>query len=196
MANREGKQQAITTISPMKALNTCKLSFFFFIRSLGLAMGEAKKLKRLSFIHFARWAIIKRDAFPHLGGSQPRETLKYDYLLFCSNFNGSWDQYIDAFSDILPSGMNNIWKWSQEYPGSIPTTPFKEYIRHNQIGTDYYYSAYPGATTNDVKSALHLRQEYSEFVQEHGDKPPDLFEEEFQRFLVRVQADLGSTGST
>ena len=105
MANRLDKQEAITTISPMRPWNTFKLSVFFFFRRLGFATGESQKLKRLSFIHFARWAIVRRDAFPHLGPPQPVESLKYDYLFFCSNFNGSWDQYIDAFSDILPRGM-------------------------------------------------------------------------------------------
>lgn len=194
MPNRQGKQQAITTISPMRAWNTFRLSLFFFLRRFGIATGESKKLKRLSFIHFARWAIVRRDAFPYLGPPQPAESLKYDYLFFCSNFNGSWDQYIDAFSDILPRGMNNIWKWSEQYPGSIPTTPFKQYIKHNQIDTDYYYCAYPGATTNDVKSALHLSNQFWRFVEAHGEKPADDFEEEFQRLLVRVQGDLGSTG--
>jgi hypothetical protein len=196
MANREGKQQAITTISPMESSDTCKLNFFFFIRKLGLAMGEAIKLKRLSFIHFARWAIIKRDAFPYLGAPQPRETLKYDYLIFCSNFNGSWDQYIDAFSDVLSKGMDNIWGGSEQYPGAVPSTPFKQYIRHNQIGTDYYYSAYPGATTSDVQSALHLHEEFTKFVDDHGGDPADLFEQEFQQLLLRVQSELGSTGKT
>lgn len=194
MANQEGKQQAITTISPMNAWNTFKLYVSFFFRRFRSPTAAAKKLKRLSFIHFARWAIIRRHDFPYLGSPQPHETLKYDYLLFCSNFNGSWEQYIDAFSDILPAGMNKIWEGSEQYPGSSPTTPFKEYIRHNQIDTDYYYSAYPGATTNDVKSALHLRGEYAKFMAEHADKPPELFHDEFQRFLVRVQGELGMAG--
>ena len=51
----------------------------------------------LSFIHFARWTVIPR--FPD-GGSG--EKLGHTYLFFESNFNGLWDQYIDAFPRSCP----------------------------------------------------------------------------------------------
>ena len=82
-----------------------------------------------------------------------KEDLKYDYLLFFSNFNGTWNQYIDAFSAVLGKGLNMIWRWSEKFPGSVPVTPFKEYIARVQFDTDYYYTAYPHATANDLKSA-------------------------------------------
>ena len=105
-------------------------------------------LTNLSFIHFARWVIIKRNEFPRLAPGQPTENLNYDYLLFESNFNGDWEKYIDAFSDVIPGGMDNIWRWSVRYPSSRPITPFLNYIRNCQYDTDHYYSAYPGASTN------------------------------------------------
>ena len=106
----------------------------------------------LSIIHFARWVIIKRDQWPDLG--QGRQPLDNDYMLFCSNFNGTWDQYIDAFSDGIPDGLDLFWYSSTKYPQSIPITAFKDYIRHNQIDTDYYYNATPGAAQRDIKAAL------------------------------------------
>ena len=75
-------------------------------------------------------------------------------MLFVSNFNGTWDQYIDAFSDGIPNGLDLFWYSSTKYPGSIPITPFKNYIRANQIDTDYYYNATPGAAQRDIKAAL------------------------------------------
>ena len=51
------------------------------------------------------------------------EELRYDYLLFFSNFNGTWNQYIDAFSAVLYQGLNLIWMWSEKFPGSVPVTP-------------------------------------------------------------------------
>lgn len=194
MANIEGKQYSLTCISPMKPWRRRILQLFFWVRSLGLFGGRAKKLKQLSFIHFARWTIVKRDQFPHLGYPQPDEDLKYDYLIFCSNFNGTWDQYIDAFSHVIPGGMDSMWRWSEKYPKSIPTTPFKEYIRHNQIDSDYYYSAYPGAATNDVKAALHLSGELHEFAQRTQNLGAEEFAAEYHKFLTRVSSDLGTTG--
>ena len=47
---------------------------------------------------------MPRGGFPYLGGKQKKEALQYDYLFFFSNFNGTWNQYIDAFSAVLSSG--------------------------------------------------------------------------------------------
>ena len=122
-------------------------------RAIPSALGG---LLGLSIIHFARWVIIKRDQWPDLG--QGKQKLQNDYMLFCSNFNGTWDQYIDAFSDGIPNGLDLFWYTSTRYPHSIPITPFKNYIRANQIDTDYYYNATPGAAQRDIKSALRIRR--------------------------------------
>ena len=116
-------------------------------RTLLCALGTSSRLQNdlinLSFIEFARWVILPRRRFPYLGNGQVKEDLKYDYLLFFSNFNGTWNQYIDAFSAVLSRGLNMIWRWSEKFPGSVPVTPFKEYIARVQFDTDYYYTAYP-----------------------------------------------------
>ena len=151
-------------------------------------------LTDLSFIHFARWVIIPRDAFPHLDESQPREQLNYDYFFFESNFNGDWEKYIDAFSQVVPGGMDNIWRWSVKYPGSVPISPFLDYIRNCQYDTDYYYSAYPGAATNDVRGALRLVSELEAFQADAAGLPPAQFGRAYSSFLVRVQNCLSKTG--
>src|ERR1039457_2369123 len=135
----------------MKPWKTPILKLFFFL--LGVIKPLQNDLKNLSFIHFARWVVIRRNQFPHLADKQPREELKYDYLLFFSNFNGTWNQYIDAFSAVLSKGLNLVWRWSEKFPGSVPVTSFKEYIARVQFDTDYYFTAYPHATANDIKSA-------------------------------------------
>ena len=100
-------------------------------------------LINLSFIEFARWVVAAGRQFPFLGKGQEQEDLQYDYLLFFSNFNGTWNQYIDAFSAVLSNGLNLIWRWSEKFPGSVPVTGFKEYIARVQFDTDYYYTSYP-----------------------------------------------------
>lgn len=195
MANTSGKQIAITTISPMKPWKTIFLKIVVFLRGLGVGRENTENLLELSFIHFARWAIVRRRQFPHLGEEQPAEDLAYDYLFFCSNFNGTWDEYIDAFSGILPGGMDRIWKWSVNYPGSQPITPFKEYIQHNQIDADHYYTAYPGAATNDVKRALRLRDGLQELGEQTRDLSDEAFAGRYAEFLVRMAGNLQTTGT-
>ncbi len=195
MANIMGKQYALNCISPMKPWKRFILQVIFWARQyLGIGASAGERLKKLSFIHFARWVIIKGDGFPFLGGDQEPEDLHYDYLLFCSNFNGTWDQYIDAFSDILPDGMDRIWRWSMKFPMAVPVSPFKAYIRHNMIDTDYYYCAYPGAAANDVKAAIHLSDELQDLAQGSDNMSPPEFQRAYNEFLTSVQLDLGATG--
>ena len=182
----------MNAITPMKPWKTPLLRLFFFI--LGAVKPLQTDLKNLSFIHFARWVIVSRHRFPQLSPQQPREELRYDYLIFFSNFNGTWNQYIDAFSAALAQGLNAIWRWSEKFPGSVPVTPFKAYIGQLQFDTDYYYNAYPWAATNDVKAALRVQDALNEFAKTSQTLSPSDFEMAYRQFLVRVQADLGSTG--
>jgi hypothetical protein len=154
MSNVSGKAYAMNVVTPMRPRNTwINRLLFMFTRA---QPDKLAGLIGLSFIHFARWVIIRRKDWPDFG--QPRDPLRHDYMLFCSNFNGTWDQYIDAFSDALPSGLDLLWYSSIKYPHSIPITAFKNYIRSNQVDTDYYYNATPGAAQRDVKSGLRVRR--------------------------------------
>ncbi len=192
MTNINGKAYAMNAITPMKVWKTPVLRLVFLVT--GAITSFQAGLKALSFIHFARWVVVGRDQFPRLSPDQPREDLHYDYLLFFSNFNGTWNQYIDAFSAVLSTGLNLFWRWSEKFPGSVPVTPFKAYINQVQFDTDYYYNAYPRAATNDVKAALRVQDAMNDFARTSQTLSPAEFEKAYLEFLVRVQPDLGSTG--
>ena len=59
----------------------------------------------------------------------------------------------------FPSGLDLFWYASTKYPHSIPISTFKSYIAANQIQTNYYYNATPGAAQRDIKAALRVRRE-------------------------------------
>src|SRR6202167_2940936 len=182
----------MNAVTPMKPWKTPILRLAFFV--LEAIPPLQAGLKNLSFIHFARWVIVRRTQFPVLSEGQPREQLRYDYLIFFSNFNGAWNQYIDAFSAVLSIGLNLVWWWSEKYPGAVPVTPFKEYISRVQFDTDYYYNSYPRAATNDVKAALRVQDAVDEFAKTSQSLTLGDFEKAYVEFLVKVQPDLGSTG--
>ena len=190
MSNVAGKAYAINVLTPMRPRMTA-LNRFIFIASRALP-DQLAGLLGLSLIHFARWFIIKRDQWPDLG--QGPEQLNNDYMMFCSNFNGTWDQYIDAFSDGLPNGLDLFWYSSTRYPRSIPITPFKNYIRANQVDTDYYYNATPGSAQRDIKCAMRVRRAVLRLAQAHAGSTPAAFAAAWRRALVAVQNDLGSPG--
>jgi hypothetical protein len=192
MTNINGKAYAMNAVTPMKAWKTPILRVLFFL--LGAIKSKQQDLINLSFIHFARWVIVKRDQFPRLALEQPEEHLRYDYLLFFSNFNGTWNQYIDAFSAVLATGLNLIWRWSEKFPGSVPVTAFKRYISLVQFDTDYYYTAYPYATTNDVKAAIRVDDALREFAGKSQGTTPEEFQQAYLQLLVKIQADLGEAG--
>jgi hypothetical protein len=187
MSNVAGKAYAMNVVTPMRPPMTW-INRFIFMLSRALPSTLAGLLG-LSLIHFARWVLIKRDQWPDRG--QGRQTLVNDYMLFCSNFNGTWDQYIDAFADGIPGGLDLFWYSSTKYPNSIPITPFKNYIRANQIDTNYYYNATPGSAQRDIKAALKLKAALAK-VDDSGD---DLaLAAAYRAVLLEVQGGLGAPG--
>lgn len=192
MSNINGKVYAMNVITPMKPWKTWILRALFFL--LDHVKPFQRDLINLSFIEFARWVIVSRQHFPYVWNGQVKEDLQYDYLLFLSNFNGTWDQYIDAFSAVLGRGLNLIWRWSEKFPGSVPITPFKEYIARVQFDTDYYYTAYPKATANDLKSAHIVQASFEDLSLRLKDSTPEQFAMAYSTFVLQVQTHLGECG--
>lgn len=177
----------ITPVPPL--LTGVQRLIFMAARALPSTLAG---LLGLRLIHFARWVLIRRNQWPDLG--QGKQTLQYDYMLFCSNFNGTWDQYIDAFSDGIPDGLDLFWYTSVKYPHSIPIATFKNYIEFNQIDTDYYYNATPGAAQRDIKSALTVLSEIRALAALHAGSTPPAFAAAWRASLLKVQNCLGSHG--
>jgi hypothetical protein len=183
MANVEGRATAITVLTPYKPTGRLLLPIVFWIGRNVTATLE--KLQTLSFIHYARWVVIKR--FPD--GSRG-EKLHYPYLLFESNFNGSWDQYIDAFSEVVPARMKGIWGTSYGFPGPIPVEPFKDYIRANEYVANHYYNAYPGATTTEIVSASRVAAAVDDLRARASSLDPAAFKAAYEDMLTSIQHDL------
>jgi hypothetical protein len=183
MANIEGQATAITVLTPVRRWGPGALWLVFWAgRNITTTL---KKLEALSFIHYARWAVIKR--FPDGAGG---ERLNHAYLLFESNFNGTWDQYIDAFSEIVPFRMKAIWGSSFGFPGPLPVESFKAYIRRNEFVANHYFSAYPGATTTEIVSAARVEAALTQLVRSSAPLDPDAFGAAYRSFLSEVQHDL------
>ena len=190
MSNIAGKAYAMNVITPVPPSITWLQRLIFrvaraFPQTLSGLLG-------LRLIHFARWVLIKRDQWP--AGEHGKPQLDYDYMLFCSNFNGTWDQYIDAFADGIPNGLDLFWYTSSKYPASIPVTSFKDYIVHNQFHTGYYYNATPGSGQRDIKAALKMYGELRTLAQAYPGAAPDGFALQFRKSLAKVQNCLGSHG--
>ncbi|MFL9841881.1 hypothetical protein ABS767_12975 [Sphingomonas sp. ST-64] len=190
MSNLAGKAYGMNVVTPMRPGVTW-INYFLFMISRSLP-STLSGLLGLGFIHFARWVIIRRDQWPQLG--QPPANLSNDYMLFCSNFNGTWDQYIDAFADGIPGGLDLFWYSSTRYPNSIPITPFKDYIRANQVDTSYYYNATPGSGQRDIKLALKLSHDLAALAAKADWLSDAELASAYERLLIANQGGLGSPG--
>jgi hypothetical protein len=183
-----GVASALTTCSSMSALGVLRLKAFFWLRYhvRPLRTWDAAPLVDLSFIHFAQWALI--DRLPGNEGMDD-ERLRPRYLLFLTNFNGGFDQYIDAFSHVIGFRINLIWRGGHGFPGPEPATTFKEYIHRQEFPAAHFYSAYPDATTTRIRDALRAAERFEAFAA-GADADPFEFEKAWASLLTEIQPSL------
>lgn len=191
MSNIAGKAYAMNLVTPLRG--ALVLVNKLILRMIGTRAfrKQLDGLLTLSMIHYARWVVLRAQDLPRLSDEQPREQLRYGYMLFFSNFNGSWEQYVDSFSAAIPSGLDLLWYMNVGWPRSVPEQPFHRYVEHNQLWTDYYYSAYPMAAANDVKAARRVKRALGALVASTADATPEVFREAYHRMLNELQGDLG-----
>jgi len=132
-------------------------------------------LLRLRLIHYARWTIL----------SEPRPR-----LLFESDFNGTPDGYVEAFSYVFPRGMRAIWGSSEGFPGPLPVASLREWIDERAIPASHHYSAYPAASTKEVLAALEVKRRLRDFGERTARAGPERFAAEYERLLHDLQREL------
>jgi hypothetical protein len=194
VSNIAGKAYALNVITPVRWRGVVVRLIFWFARTF--KKSSFVGLRTLSLIHYARWVVIRPSRFPNLGHGQPREHTRYAYEMFMTNFNGSWNQYIDSFSMSIPAGLDLLWRTNVNYPKSVPIEQFHRYIEANQIPTDYYYDAYPLATSNDVKSAERVRAALLDLAAIAGQVSDDDFQAAYNRQVLALQHDLARMEGT
>lgn len=184
--NIDGQAIAITVFSTIKWWGRLFLPILFTVTKRTPSL--TKTLIDLSFIHFARWSLI--DEIPYNGAPQPKQKLKYTHMYFESNFNGGWEEYIDAFSHILTSGMAAFWGSSYGFPKALPVSPFKVYIQQNEIAACHYYSAYPEATITMVSASLELDEKLAPLKRNAKKMDPEAFAAAYANMLTDAQRCL------
>src|ERR1700749_2037679 len=183
--NVDGEAVAITVFSTVRFWGLLELPLFFLFIRLG--KNSLSTLKQLSFIHAARWSLVRR--LP-ANGDQPEIRLRFPHLYFESNFNGGWEEYIDAFSYVLTTGMWGFWGSSYGFPGALPASEFKDYIRRNEYEAGHYYSAYPDGTATIVLSALDLAPKVAALRADAEHMTAEQFAQTWSEFLRNEQASL------
>ena len=127
------------------------------------------RLARVGTIHFARWVVI----------DQGRR------VVFCSNYDGSLDSYMDDFINKAAFGLNLVFSNGVGYPttrflllgGAQREEQFKTFLRRRQQATDVWYKAYPGLTAYDLYRNAEIRK---------GLETPGLAGDDLHRWLALI----------
>src|SRR3954447_7616698 len=138
--------RALTTLNAVGPLGVLTLAGGFLFARVGLVarVYAGRTFPALRFIHFASWSLVR-----NLPAADPdkRVRLSNPYLLFVTNFNCSFGEYIDAFSYTVGWRISNIWRFSYGSPGPRPSEAFKAYIERQEVPSLHYYAAYPHPST-------------------------------------------------
>ena len=71
---------------------------------------------------------------------------------------------------------------------------FKNYIAANQLQTNYYYNATPGAAQRDIIQALQLRDALVALARDHATTDPAGFAPKYNQMLADRQKAFGAQG--
>jgi hypothetical protein len=94
-------------------------------------------------IHFAQWAFVNN-------GSR---------LMFFSNFDHSWDSYLDDFIEKAHGGLTLAWGSCVGFPatrylifdGASHGRQFKQWARRSMAVSRFWFTAYKGLTVNQIE---------------------------------------------
>jgi hypothetical protein len=183
------RARALTAVGPLRSGPRywwLRLQFLTRRHIAVIRNSRARALRRLSFIHFARWVLISE--LPEADGTRRR--LRPIYMYFESNFDGPFEEYIDAFSDVLTGPMRDVFGAVHNFPGPQPSGPFKAFIRRHDYAAEHFYCAYPKATATDVGRALKVAEELERLQLDTAGCTPEEFAQRWRAFLTAVEGCL------
>jgi hypothetical protein len=107
-------------------------------------------LARVPSIHFARWVFIDNRR----------------RLVFCSNYDGSLESYMDDFINKVAFGLNVVFSNGIGYPqtnwlffqGAKDEQRFKYFIRRHELPTEVWYNGHTGLTNFDLLRNARIRR--------------------------------------
>ncbi len=141
---------SITSVKPGR-FRRVTLRGVLWLVNLIARTSDKGELRGIPSIHFAHWSLIDNGR----------------RLLFVSNFDGSWENYLDDFIDKASSGLTAIWSNTVDFPvtnwlvkdGARDGSRFKAIARAKQIKTNVWYSAYKPLTVQTIDNNSSIRED-------------------------------------
>jgi hypothetical protein len=178
--NVSGRARCLTLLTPIRPLWVPVV--WLIMRSARYHSYFRDHSLQFRFIYYVRWAVFREF--------RPGERKRYSYLLFESNFDIPWRQYIDAFAYVIPKDIRVIWGRGFAFPGPPPAEPLKRWIAMNSLEGGHYHCAYPRASVKITQSALEVRERLQRLQRESASMPPAEFRRAFDAAVADLQRHL------
>lgn len=146
-------QKQLTHLVEIKPGFLRQATLRFVLGAIGLlarTVYNQGQLGGISTIHYARWNIIDNGR----------------RLLFFTNFDGSWENYLGDFVDRAPLGLTGVWSNTVEFPptrklvydGATNSTQFKAWAHNKEIEAQVWYSGYKYMTVANIQTNTRIRR--------------------------------------
>jgi hypothetical protein len=114
------------------------------IDSFSKRLSPPGSLIGISTIHFVKWLVLDDGR----------------RLMMVSDYDGSWESYIDEFAEMILSGLDAIWETSYGFPpdGARDLPAYKRFLRSHQVPSEIFFSAYPDETVLNIVNDRALAQ--------------------------------------
>ena len=134
-------QNQLTLVTPIQPGRADRVrAVMAAIDSYASRLAPPGSLIGVSTIHFVKWTVLDDGR----------------RLMMVSDYDGSWESYIDEFAEMILSGLDAIWSTAEGYPpdGARDVPAFKRFLRSHQVPSEVFFSAYPDATVLNIVSSL------------------------------------------
>jgi hypothetical protein len=169
-SNTLGQAYALTVLTPVRPDardDLCALLASFD--------RDGSPFAGLARTHFARWVVV--NDFMNDRSQRTEDHLACPYLLFTATLDGELDSYLNVLC--AKDWAARVWGACIGAPDPPEGPALKAYLRHNQIDTGLFFSAYPEARAEDVRRCLDLRQRVIDFAADAQAMEPQTLQREF-----------------
>ncbi len=144
VGKRLGQANELTVITPIRpdALEALRQTL------VDPALDTPNLFADIPTVHYARWTIVQLPADPAVGA----------LLLFSSNYDGTFEDYMAALASTIPDALDKIWSHCADWPGSPSLDVITRYITDHAQKAALFYASYPDATVKEVQRALKIQQ--------------------------------------
>jgi len=116
------------------------------------------------------------------------------WVVFLSNYDGSWASYLGDFVDRASQGLTAVWSNTRDFPrtvqligaGARDEERFLSFGRNHQEQTWVWFSAYPNLTVSTIQNSAAIRRELGQIL---GSPPEGPMSEAEREYFINLSED-------